>query len=206
MKERSIIFSGEMVRTILEGRKTMTRRAIKEQPPVDGRAMPWIWDIDGKSPRYALGWRDDEDICCAAVCRYGQPGDRLWVQETWCYFPDNAPDGMGENTYYLASQKNLKEIESVMRINKVQWKPSIFMPRWASRINLEITGIRVERLQEIPGKDCLREGIRNTIEGKLLLGSHLVYSFREIWDALNAKRGYPWESNPWVWVISFKKL
>ena len=88
MKERPILMNAVSVQALLAGRKTMTRRVIKPQPPNDGRARSWIWDINGEHPRPALGWIDDADHRCAAVCPYGRAGDRLWVKETWSPLQD----------------------------------------------------------------------------------------------------------------------
>ena len=206
MKERPILFSAEMVRSILEGTKTQTRRVITPQPEVVAHNTSINQDVY-RWKKYL--WFADERIKAASHCPYGKPGDQLWVREgirrhfplEATYIADFTPV-MGKGP----TGSSLYGRAQVAWLWKHDYLSARFMPRWASRINLEITEIRVERLQEISGKDCLREGITKTTEGKLLLGSHLVYSFREVWDKLNAKRGYPWESNPWVWVISFKKL
>ena len=217
MKERPIIFSGEMVRAILESRKTMTRRVIQPQPPTDERAEPWTWDIDGKFPRYALGWRDDEDICCAAICRYGQPGDRLWVREgirrhfplEATYTADLTPV-MGKGP----TGSSLYGRAQVAWLWKRDYLPARFMPRWSSRINLEITSVRVERLQEISEADAIAEGISEwtkthgfagNFDGRVLI-TDWVLTFADMWESINAKRGHPWESNPFVWVIKFRRL
>ena len=188
---KPIIFNTEMVKAILEGRKTQTRRVIKPQPKeyLSGIKIPcveWIWR------QIPLRWRKrnktpQEALLC---CPHGRAGDRLWVRETWCHFPDNAPDGLGENIYYRADQRNEKLIKDTMKNNNIKWKPSIFMPRTASRITLEITNIRVERVQDITNLDTQREG---------QLGK-----FRTVWNSINKKRGYKWDINPWVWVIKFE--
>jgi len=176
MKERPILFSGPMVRAVLSGAKTQTRRVIKPQPPADGSAKEWTWAIDSDAPSPALGWRDDAIGACAAVCPYGQPGDLLWVRETWC----PRPEGYG----YRADDDPTNQPR--------KWGPSIFMPRAASRLTLRLTEVRVERVQDISQADAVAEGT----QGKA--------SFALLWDALNAKRGYGWASNPFVWVLSFE--
>ena len=164
MKEHPILFSTEMVKAILDGRKTMTRRVIKD---------PYKYiTIPHPSP-------------------YGQVGDKLWVRETWTQFPD------GESVVYKADGKPYFNV----------WKPSIFMPHKFSRITLEITNIRVERLQEINTKrhdEVAKEGWPFGYTG-LSIEKAPVELFAELWDSINLKRGYSWGSNPWVWVIEFKK-
>ena len=208
-KERGIIFKAEMVRAILDGRKTMTRRVIKPQPGPDIDRLHG-GDLRGRFP-YPL-MDDNEDPCGFGFqdeagnfwrCPYGQPGDRLWVREThWI----NKSEGLvayrtdGEMPKHMSGER---------------WRPSIFMPRWASRITLEVTGVRVERLQEITMDDVHREGV--ACSDCWSTGSpyqnfpHPEYCgcknlFVNLWDSLNAKRGFGWEVNPFVWVVEFKKL
>ena len=170
MKERPIIFNTEMVKAILEGRKTQTRRVIKPQPS----GIILVWEH----------------------CPYGQVGDRLWVRETW----NAGHDGQSLPVFKAGLSADLtKELEADELWSG--WKPSIHMPRWASRITLEITEIRVERLQEITEEDAKAEGCVKQIKDGLIFDS-AIHEYSWLWDSLNAK--YPWESNPWVWVISFK--
>jgi len=151
-------------------------------------------------------------------CPYGQVGDRLWVRETWAterrldkYSPSEIGEAGDVALWFRAT-----EIPSVS-LERGKWCPSIHMPRWASRITLEITEIRVERLQEIGGGDVDREGvIYDDLWGKFSIPDWdafaevqekvAVRAFAKLWDSLNAKRGYGWETNPWVWVISFELL
>lgn len=161
MKERPILFNGAMVRAILEGRKTQTRRIMVSLP---------AWH------KWAY-----------------KPGDRLWVRETWhCDNPEAAQDIMsrGEGLYYRATEEHPEIIS--------KWKPSIFMPRWASRITLEITNVRVDRLRNMTQIDAVKEGMPDA-EGKE------VALFEGLWDSINGKK-YPWSSNPWVWVVSFRRV
>ena len=186
MREHPILFSTEMVKAILEGRKTMTRRIIKPQPVMVNGYYRW-------QPKagYDINLEHLNINLTNKLCPCGQVGDRLWVRETWA-------DGM--NVPVLIIYKADKAWTDV----KIKWRPSIFMPRWASRITLEITDIRVERVQEITEEDAKAEGTTPSIVGSDR--EYLKYraGFMTLWDKLNAKRGYSWESNCWVWVVSFK--
>ena len=153
----------------------------------------------------------DEFSAHGIICPYGQVGDRLWVRETWRI--GSWDNERGELTIeYRAGgmQHSLCITDEVLdkywlpnNPPEEKWRPSIFMPRWASRILLEITDIRAERLQEITPTDCIAEGIETSGRGEY--GKWLT-SFKELWDSLNAKRGYGWEVNPWVWIISFRRI
>ena len=171
MKERPIIFSTEMVRAILEGRKTQTRRVIKPQP-------------EGMDEVYFRDFRRDFG---GRKCPHGQVGDGLWVKEIYYQDP-------GGGIWYRADNDEwLQDHES--------WRTPLFMPRWASRITLEITGLRVERLQDITEEDAVTEGLPPREQTGF---DTARYRYHILWDSLNAKRGYAWDSNPWVWVIEFK--
>ena len=140
----------------------------------------------------------------ADACPYGQSGDRLWVREAWAHTHDSVEacraefeDALGpgmNGPFYRATD----EAPYTLR-----WRPSIHMPRWASRITLEVTGVRVERVQDITQEDCLAEGIAQWEEGYELTAQEV---FRKGWNALNMKRGFGWDTNPWVWVVSFRRL
>jgi len=171
-RTRPILFSGPMVRAILSGAKTQTRRVITPQP--DARLR---WGF--------TGWEDGHGR--ALPCRYGAPGDLLWVRETWC-----AVDGC---TAYRADDW----IDAPSDDEK--WHPSIFMPRAISRITLAITSVRVERVQDISEASAMDEGVeRDTF------GEHYRQAFIALWNAINAKRGYSWERNPWVWTLTFQQV
>ena len=197
MKERPIIFNAEMIRAILEGRKTMTRRVIKPQPKSytgqnihKDQIILWQWKIEkggfGGCPEYNIGrW-----IANSGLCPYGQAGDRLWVRETWYQNP--------------ATDKLVYKADYDHPISPAKWRPSIHMFRWASRINREITEVRVEQLMKIDIRDIHAEGIRLPEDKVGYYGKLYVDAFHNLWDSLNAKRSYSWESNPWVWVISFR--
>ena len=187
MKERPILFSGPMVRAILEGRKTQTRRVIKPQPTSDHGLV-----FEGIAPG-KFGAVSDGEI----TCPYGTIGDRLWVKETHHVRDAGYVDGTGRDIVYKADDEDFP----------YGWTPSIHMPRWASRINLEITGIRVERLQDISEEDAKAEGVGvhggwNADETEY--GVNARGPFSRLWDSINAKR-HPWASNPWVWVIEFRR-
>lgn len=180
MKERPILFRGEMVRAILSGIKTQTRRVLKPQPSfVNQCGIPFY--PDGKGP---VDYRD---------CPYGQPGDRLWVRETWMKPEGGALD-------YRA--KWTPRDERKMPVHE-KWRPSIFMPRWASRITLGITDVRVERLQMITDSDSLAEGAGHLYDAEVECPRA---GFARLWDSINAKRGCGWNTNPWVWVVKFEVL
>lgn len=186
MKERPILFSGPMVRAILEGRKTQTRRIVR------GAALRWLED-DGFTPEFV----SDPDN---RLCPHGKPGDRLWVRETWAIMSKSRQSAWkGE-----AIPKHLMEgVELVYRADEDYgpgiYRPSIHMPRWASRIDLEITDIRVERLQDITEEDAMAEGAyKSPAAGNYRMG------FGEIWESINGSGS--WTKNPWVWVIEFKRV
>mgnify|MGYP001451522500 CR=1 FL=1 len=191
MKETPILFSSEMVRAILDGRKTQTRRIINPQPKTiikDPRnRLPEAFWVDGEK------W---------IKCRYGQPGDRLWVRERFfCNdyrYPKGPINELKDALYYYADGIPCFEGEESL----IRWKPSIYMPRWASRITLEIDEIRVERVQDITEDDAMAEGCE-----KLLMETRsALNNFMNLWNFINSKRGYGWDTNPWVWVVKFHRL
>ncbi|MGY2271078.1 MULTISPECIES: hypothetical protein [Pseudomonas] len=208
VKERPILFSAPMVRAILEGRKTVTRREVKKQAALDCLAA-------GFEPAF-LALPGNADLF-----PYGKPGDRLWVRETWyCdHFevmrgPYLKPDGLDigeaidDGTLVYAAD-GLTPYEADQPI----WKPSIHMPRWASRILLEITDVRVERLQDITEEQAKTEGVRLYtdhaelgdwwhVEGIETYSADPRKSFELLWSSV----GGDWEANPWVWVVEFKRV
>lgn len=212
MPERPIIFSTEMVRAILEGRKTQTRRVIKPQP--EFTPPPKGFGSYKKEDYWGWGWRKNKnDWFCGVTqkqltsdkgllypnrCPYAV-GDRLWVRETFWYCCEGCKKAFYKaDGFELGPNKvRIGGIECQVKNNK--WKSSRFMPKWAARLWLEITEIRVERVGEITWQDIALEGIR---------GKHAVdtrETFVKLWDSLNAKRGFSWESNPWCWCISFRR-
>ena len=198
MKERPIIFSGPMVRAILDGRKTQTRRVIKN-PPIG----------IGETPV------DATDLVARIACPYGQPGDRLWVRET--FYSDNFdyPKSRDVSAIEYRASHECRNWEAGCPCQDENgrscWRPSIHMPRWASRITLEVTGVRVERVRDIAEAGARAEGVEpeqvpafiNGEPGMALLLDPTV-CFAYLWDSINAKRGHPWSANDWVWVVEFK--
>jgi len=184
VKERPIIFNTEMVQAILDGRKTQTRRVIKNPEKLDGLML------DGE----ATEW-----------CPYGKKGDRLWVRETWrIYHGTNSAQ-----LYWKVSSEQTGvqcDFEKAKKVSeRPGWRPSIHIPRWASRINLEITDIRVERVQDISFGDAKAEGIPLRKQTPYPPSVYRVEDFEYLWDSINAEKGLGWSVNPWVWVIEFKK-
>lgn len=210
MKERPILFSAAMVRAILSGAKTQTRRIVKHSDPYEPmgenvQGEPWPMVMDEYGDYYEK------------ICPYGVHGDRLWVRETFVIgYPI---DGTGKHYSALAwtgadEQRDGKVFYAADRFERpdeprMPWRPSIYMPRWASRITLEVIGVRVERLQAITEDDARAEGVDGTgpvgyIPAKTSMG-YCRYDFASLWDGINADRA-PWASNPWVWVVSFRRV
>ena len=190
MNKRPILFSAPMVRALLNGSKTQTRRVVKpqhlkffDQSAVD---MLGAWD---KRP-----------------LPYGQPGDRLWVRETWWHDEED-----NSIIYRVDANSDIVDVNKhETGLAKYNWRPSIFMPRAASRITLEITAVRVERLQDISGADAQAEGIVPDGDGGWHLADTRHYmgdpisSYASLWEYINGADS--WDLNPWVWVIEFKKV
>lgn len=200
---RPIIFSSEMVKAILEGRKTQTRRVINPQPVTDFKVLWWQWaKIE---PIKCVDFK----IIMPLYCPYGRVGDRLWVKESWRTIKDLdslAPCELDkESSAIFFEADGLDNADPIFGIGKK--RSSLFMPRWASRITLEITGVKVERLQEITIRDCHEEGLPygSNVVG-IRDGSVILFEFKQLWDSLNAKRGYGWDKNFWVWVVNFKQV
>jgi len=209
MNEKPILFSGGMVRAILDGTKTMTRRVVKKP----------AWSPMSQEMFYAgidLGVREKMKF---TNCPYGKPGDGLWVRETWATgwnTMHTQPSKITPGTYveYKAGPPTL------FSSNFYKWRSPIYMPRWASRITLEVISVRVERVQDISEEDAIAEGCSGepcdhpnpVMPGACedCMNSGYQYppglEFLDLWDSINAKRGYPWESNPWVWAVDFKKV
>lgn len=239
--ERPIIFSGPMVRAILEGKKTMTRRVVRPQPaehhwsilPGYKRSVKLLACNDGHfHARFQDSIPQNIDEPVWVKCPHGKPGDVLWVRETWQYYdwteegepwikygadegisltkdiPEEWWDKVWDTWADLSAPDNFK-ING--RAADRKWRPSIFMPRWASRITLEIVDVRVERLQEISRADAKAEGFfpgMNGLEkwaGRPYGNAQLA--FKACWEDINGKKpGCSWADNPWVWVISFRKI
>ena len=195
MKERPILFSGEMVRAILDDRKTQTRRVIKPQP-LELCDEIWQWKYTEQKEEDLYEWLE-------TAAPY-QVGDRLWVREAIRIDSDCSA------ILYAADKARVfrgkYQIQYAYYPQDWPWKrtvlPSIFMPKWAARIWLEITGVRAERVQDISAYDILKEGVKEW----MLHLPRARSAFQALWDSLSAQRGYPFADNPWVWVYEFKRL
>lgn len=193
MKERSILFSSDMVRAILDGRKTRTRRVIKSQPTFENNRF--------YQRRKDMCWQDFSMKDFVQRCPHGVVGDLLWVREAFCYAKTSGYDARKDGGEFWHKATDSGECEG-------PYKSGRFMPKKAARIWLEITGIRVERVQDVSERDIDEEGAPFTPVFPHLptLRENRYKWFMDLWNKLNAKRGYPWESNPWVWVIEFKHI
>jgi hypothetical protein len=180
MKKRPIIFNSEMVRVILDGRKTQTRRPINIKKLLHLHAY------------------ESRQLFIEEFCPFGEVGDRLWVRETWaCVGAEHVKPSdivQGYSVEYKAD-----DIKTNWRVE--WWRPSIHMPRWASRITLEITDVKVEKLWDISYEDMIAEGLSRRGTDELCR-----LEFFGIWDGIYHKKGYGSDKNPWVWVLAFKRL
>jgi hypothetical protein len=182
MKERPILFSAPMVRTILSGLKSQTRRLVKPQPA-------WVY---GETVPVRT---DDADPKGAIPCPYGQPGDRLWVRETHCPVVPR----YGSSDPLALYRADLDPGQQYMCVER--WTPAIHMPRRLSRITLEVTRVRVERLQDISASDCRAEGVDPPKFNEVTLWRR---QYEAVWGQINGPGS--WDANPWVWVIDFKRV
>jgi hypothetical protein len=251
VKERGILFSAPMVRALLDGRKTVTRRIVDPKklrvrvkhlvtsdfsdflpvakaPPgvypagMNQHGAVWVHALGGM-----LGLKPDE---FSWVSPYGEPGDRLWVRETWAPqpgreesidLPEYEGGGNPDAVCFRADERKPGEdpkwIEGLTH-GVQKWRPSIFMPRWASRITLEVVSARVERLLAIDEEDAIREGVRPFFETLPSIGREQCLTtgeratdaehragFALLWDELNGDRAN-WKSNPWVWRVAFRRV
>jgi hypothetical protein len=192
MKERPILMSAPMVRAILAGTKTQTRRVVKPQPTHFNPAGV---------PRRA---NPDGGASAVIACPYGQPGQRLWVREAWRgYETDDAlpPRDIQRSTpvYFEATKSFYLGFD--FKTGKL--RPGMFMPRWASRITLEVTGVRVERLQSISDADAFAEGIQQCANEGLPSDGTARGTYRALWESINGPGS--WDANPWVWCVEFRK-
>lgn len=249
MKERAILFSGPMVRAILEGRKTQTRRVMKHQPPSAAYQLATCISTTGdrknKGKQHWIKLSESAYSVSDSThpyfsCPFGKRGDRLWVRETFQeFFDDEIPAGrtravrghMGipghPNRISYVAYRADGEIPESAEYGEALWRPSIFMPRWASRITLEVTAVRVERLQNISAEDAIAEGLKDlTKDGQRVkygipdsdglpgnddTGWHwadwrisLIDAYQHLWESINGPGS--WAANPWVWVVEFKRV
>lgn len=228
MKEYPILFSSEMVKAILAGKKTQTRRVIEPQPrktDVTGGLIDYAvsptetWKLAGYEDTWGFK-STSTDVSLSGSWRspYGIPGDRLWVRETWrtvelesgldgvLYKADNhfqpIDNTQAAGDLWCDAHKNGKHGKA--------WRPSIHIYRWMSRIMLSVENVRVERLQDISEEDAIAEGFQQEVisvgyqDAPVTLPAHQKFTY--LWDSINGKRGYSFDSNPWVWVIEFKVL
>ena len=228
IKERPILFSAPMVRAILEGRKTVTRRVCKPQPSANAHTT-----CASGNPMGAW-WETGKDI---NRCPYGKPGDRLWVRETWsdvnlqgapgiAYRADGDVRDLMEDASFLDEDGAFNYddprskpynfacwSEDLLGGKEGRWRPSIHIPRWASRILLEITAVSVERLQDISEDQAKAEGVRLYtdhaelgewwhVEGIETYSADPRKSFELLWSSV----GGDWNANPWVWCVNFKRV
>lgn len=238
VRERPILFSGPMVRAILDGSKSQTRRVVRLPADVSPdlakaaryadrlaelrrgfpngpeSAFPRILGPEYGGQRLVCNLVGDVGLH-VAPCPYGEPGDRLWVRETWSWVTGNG------RRYVYRADGTPRDRTYGNVISGMVWKPSIFMPRHLCRLVLELSDVRVERVQDITEADAHAEGFCDSttpvpeLDGEIggrfrisgaTLSSTAAGNFAETWDSLNAKRGYGWDANPWVWVLSFRRI
>ena len=199
MTDRPIPFRDWEVRAILDGRKTQTRQKMKVQPYPDSIVTTEHYhqtvidrhgDMQPGPEIFGAHWNDGE---CGLRCPYGAPGDSLWVRETWARHASGVD--------YAA------DFAAVSRPQAGPWRPSIHMPRWASRITLRITEVRVERLQDISEDDAGAEGVKPCTStgwnGENLVVMTAREAFADLWNDINGSGA--WDDNPWVWALSFER-
>lgn len=216
MTERPILFSGEMVRAILDGRKTQTRRVIRPQPKSLINGWPTTPDRRQKPFRVRVPFVTSgaggtgfgsraEDVYPSKMktCSYGIVGDRLYVREQWQRCPTCGILNYGASTKLHACWECDNELGG--------WKPSIHMFKEYSRIKLLVTDVRVELVQDITAEDCKAEGVQLTISDLNTVHAYdkpktLIWRFSQLWNSINYKRGFGWDVNPWVWAITFEVI
>ncbi|MCY1043303.1 hypothetical protein OV208_18445 [Corallococcus sp. bb12-1] len=228
MRERPILFSGLMIRALLDGRKAVTRRLLKPQPapnaPHDG-GTTWVYRS-----------KDGLHVPCGTVghltvaekmglrCPYGQPGDRLWVKETWRPEASSMGHRIGWKLTYAADDavlfSDLARVDASWRCPKAAKNGNVtplFMPRWASRLTLDVAAVRVERLHDITEEDSRAEGVQRLLEANgwrnyepepafESVSYHLTAreSFASLWRSINGPES--WDANPWVWRVEFRRV
>jgi hypothetical protein len=219
MKERPIVFSAPMVRAILDGSKTQTRRVVKDLQGADYNDFAsWnrpthVLDAARKHGRFGFSGRIYGDGTIGSPfsipCPYGQPGDRLWVRETWRGLVEISEPNAIKPEYgiarYVPDQKHCRRVDyaATQERDDEPWRPSIHMPRWASRILLEIVSVRVERLHAITLGDICKEGLARSIYD-FKPATAGFGAFADLWQSINGAGS--WDANPWVWVVEFKRV
>lgn len=208
--EHPVLFNGDMVRAIQAGMKTQTRRPMVPQPDMsrlkrgvklEAHRCPQLGPVHhGRSEwgLYGTPYKATDVPVCGYRCPFGGPGDTLWVRETWAHTNDY--DGQ----YLMDGRKALYRADKEQAIIPSRWRPSIHMPRWASRINLPVTRVWVERLQDISVEDAIAEGMEvGDMPGHLRWVPQRMFS--RLWDSIYAKQGLGWDINPWVWAAEFQQ-
>lgn len=217
MKERGILFSAPMVRAILDGTKTQTRRAVKfrrEPTPYPGLERAWSAEVHGQQVWVNSQTHHPQHI--SKHSPYGVPGDRLWVRETWALDPNEPAESRA--VLFRATDPGWDDSGSGLK-----WRPSIFMPRWASRITLEITEVRVQRLHDISEADIRAEGVTaeavRALVGRDYITERVNEAFEQVvhivdmsprdlwrvgWSAINGAAS--WDANPWLWCLTFRRV
>lgn len=212
MTDRPILFSGSMVRALLEGRKTQTRRVLKPQPPVGARYSGVHFASDE-----APTWFFNSPVGPRKVRQAFEDGDRLWVREAWrtsSWDDVFSPAGLQpDSTSWRYEADGVTSHDDIASYGRL--RVSMHMPRWASRLTLIVTDVRVQRLQEISEADAVAEGIEPDDDGLSVWRCYApepklqdywlspTESYRTLWNSLNAHRGYGWEANPWVAAVTF---
>lgn len=224
MSAKPILFNSEMVRAILDGRKTQTRRVIKPQP--NEQSFAGMIKNGGCARFYTLHVPFNPSVTDVRN-PYGRPGDTLWVRETHYLYGrfeftgKLTPTGKKETTFVHADKpvrSSVRYSDNLPKLAKSKFdlgwhrRPSIFMPDWAARITLRVTDVRVERVQDISESGAIGEGVDVYSHGGAglnyvvnnMTAREPVDAFELLWDSINAKRGFSWDSNPWVWVVEFE--
>lgn len=233
-KARGILFSAPMVRALLDGRKSVTRRIVKRRHPItflggkgeENDPACWGYFFDGPSQHgytvLARGLNEREDHGRISIpCPYGSPGDRLWVRETWAPQPGreesiDLPEYEGgknpDAVCYRADERKAGEDPrwpSGLNHCVRRWRPAIHMPRWASRITLEVVRVDVQRLHDITEADAQREGVtpfRHDPEGDCWTDGKHRTAFEFLWNEINGWEPNSWAENPWVWRVEFRRV
>lgn len=202
MKERPILLNAEMVRAVLDGRKTQTRRIMKVQPDSSGYGLRFITESFNNRETGKYFWSQSDGCGINKPrskpfsCPFGAVGDLLWVRETFAC-------GLStKSTLAYRATHRREDLEDGF-YDIIKWRPSIHMPRWASRITLEITGVRVERLASISNEDAAKEGYPANPEPYGGQMDQWLW-FRQLWDGIYPEQSF--KHNPWVWVIEFKRV